>query len=121
MDGMLEELRGMGVDVDGALSRLGGNAALYMRLLAKLAATIGQYAIDPGFDASGLGEAREKAHTLKGTTGNLSLTPLYEAYGEITRLLREGDAEAARALLLETIPVQERIMECIRRHAGEMA
>jgi HPt (histidine-containing phosphotransfer) domain-containing protein len=40
-------------------------------------------------DSGNLKEAFEAAHSLKGVTGNLSLTPLYEKLNSITEFLRE--------------------------------
>ena len=47
-------------------------------------------------------------------TGNLSLTPLYEAYTKIVDLLRMGNVEEANRIYLEVLPVQEEILARIR-------
>ena len=56
-----------------------------------------------------------QTHTLKGVTGNLSLTPLYNAYTEITNLLREQKYDDARAALEKILPVQNDILSCIEK------
>ena len=61
-------------------------------------------------------QAQNNAHTLKGVTGNLSLTPLYAAYSDIMTLFRAGQIEEAKQKLLETIPVQEQIVACIEKY-----
>ena len=49
-----------------------------------------------------------------GTAGNLSITPVYEAYSEALGLLRNGQPEEARAVLRKVQPVQEEILSCIK-------
>ena len=58
----------------------------------------------------------EKAHAIKGTAGNLSITPVYAAYTTITDMLRAGKPEEARAALTEILPVQKQIIECIGKN-----
>jgi HPt (histidine-containing phosphotransfer) domain-containing protein len=52
-------------------------------------------------------KALENAHTMKGITGNLSLTPLFNAYSEVVSLLRAGDNEKARSIVEGILPTQE--------------
>ena len=60
----------------------------------------------------------EKAHAIKGATGNLSLTPLHNAYDEVVNLLRAGKPEEARKVLRDILPVQNEIYACIKRHVS---
>ena len=113
---LTEELKSLGVDVDGALKRLGGNAALYERLLGTSPKTIREHYVSADFDGNDYGTTTEMAHAIKGTSGNLSITPVYEAYTEIVNLLRAGKPEEARELLKKILPVQENILACIERH-----
>lgn len=110
---LLDELRALNVDVDDGLKRIMGNEKLYTRLLGsfvKMARTNG-VCIEEGSDD--YTEAIEKAHALKGTAGNLSLTPIYEGYTEILNLLRGGQPVEAKAVLEKILPVQEQILNCI--------
>lgn len=113
---MTEELKNLGVDVDGALKRLGGNAGLYERLLGTLPKTIREHYVSADFDGNDYKETTEMAHAIKGTSGNLSITPMYEAYTEIVNLLRAGKPEEAREILKKILPVQENILACIERY-----
>ncbi len=113
---LLDELRSLGVSVDEGLKRLMGNEALYTRLLGSFVKTMGQHHLQPDFDAADPAEAIEKAHAIKGTSGNLSITPIYEAYTVIVNELRAGDPEKARAVLRDILPVQEQILQCIERN-----
>ena len=113
---LLDKLRAMGVDVDDGLKRLMGNEKLYKRLLGSFVKMIRTQAVDPDFDENEYTEAIEKAHSIKGTAGNLSLTPIYEAYTEIRNLLRTDKPAEAKAVLAKVLPVQEEIISCIEEN-----
>lgn len=115
---LFEELKTLGVDIDGGLKRLAGNEMLYTKLLGSFLKTIEKNAVGSDFDAADCTETIEKAHAIKGTAGNLSITPLYESYSEILKLLREGEPEKARELLIDILPQQEKIVCCIQKHVG---
>lgn len=110
---LFDELRGLGVNVDEGLKRIMGNEALYKRLLGSFVKAIREHSLEPDFDAADCTDAIEKAHAIKGTAGNLSLTPIYEAYTEIVNELRAGSPEKAREILTGVLPVQEQIIQCI--------
>lgn len=112
--GLLDELRILGANVDEGLNRFMGNAALYERMLAKLPDMMSKIAINDGFEAEDVDDLIEKTHSIKGVTGNLSLSPLYGAYTKIVDLLRAGKVEEANRIYRETLPVQEEILACIR-------
>lgn len=113
---LLDELRALGVDVDDGLKRLMGNEKLYRRLLGSFVKMIKTQAVDPDFDETDYTEATEKAHSIKGTAGNLSLTPIYESYSEILNLLRSGQPKQAKEILAKVLPVQQEIISCIERN-----
>lgn len=113
---LLDELKENGVDVTDGLNRLMNNAGIYERLLKKLPDSIKQQEVLPFIDAGDIDTATRNAHTIKGVTGNLSVTPLYTAYTEIVNDLRAGKVAEARALYVETVPVQEKLLEIISRY-----
>lgn len=115
--GLFEELKALGVDVDGGLKRIGGNETLYKRLLNTFVKSIKGQQISADFDITDYEDVKEKAHAIKGTSGNLSITPVFEAYSEIMDLLRAGKPEEAKVLLEKIIPVQEEILSCIEKYA----
>lgn len=84
----VDALRTWGANVDEGLRRCMNNEAFYIRLA-------GMSLKDPNFDklarAIAAGDAKaafDAAHGLKGSTGNLSLTPIYDPICEITERLR---------------------------------
>jgi HPt (histidine-containing phosphotransfer) domain-containing protein len=115
--GLLDELKELGANIDEGMERLGGNAALYERMLGKLLKLLKTTAPDPDFDCKNYADVVEKAHAVKGAAGNLSVTPLYEAYTEIVNLLRAGNPEEAKAQLQKIQPVQKAIIECLEKHS----
>ncbi len=113
---LLEELKALGVDVDGGLKRINGNEKLYTKLLGSFVKGVKTYDVQADFDDADCNEMIEKTHAIKGTSGNLSITPVYEAYTKIVDLLRKGNIEDAKALIREILPVQAEIVECIEKH-----
>lgn len=113
---MLEELKSLGVDVDDGLKRVMGKEKLYIKLFGTFVKTIEGQIVRPDFDISECEETIEKVHSIKGTSGNLSITPIYEAYTQILNQLRGGEIEAARAGIRNVLPIQEEIVNCIKKH-----
>ena len=113
---LFEELKVLGVDIDEGLNRLGGNQNLYKKLLGSFVKTIDDYYVSPDFDGNDYQETTEKAHAIKGASGNLSITPVYEAYTQIVDLLRKGEPDQARVLVVKIVPIQNKIVSCINRH-----
>lgn len=113
---LMEELRTLGVNVEEALDRMMGNAALYEKMLGRFVDMMDNSLVTPDFDNNDYQEIIEKTHAIKGATGNLSLTPLFEAYSEIVRLLRADDPEQAKKILTDILPVQQDILDCIKKY-----
>ena len=94
----IDDLRNFGANVDEGLARCFGNESFYLRL-------VGMGLSDANFDrlkeamaAKNPAAAFEAAHALKGSIGNLALTPLFNPISALTELLRgqtgpvDGDA-----------------------------
>ncbi len=115
---MLDELKDLGVDVDKALTLLNGKTALYEKLLVKFAALMRKADIRTDFDSNDYKSIMETAHTIKGSAGNLSITPLFKAYADIMQLFREEKPEEARKELIKVIPIQDEIIACIEKYSA---
>lgn len=113
---LFDELKALGVDVDGGLKRINGNENLYKRLLGTFVKTIKAHNVAVDFDCNAYAEEIEKAHAIKGTAGNLSITPIYESYTEIVNLLRADQPNEAKLILEKILPVQEEILQCIEKY-----
>lgn len=114
---LLQELETLGVNTDEAVERMNGNTSLYERMLVKFKDMIKDMPVRPDFDSNNYADVIEAAHAIKGTSSNLSVTPIYEAYSEIVRLLRENQPEQARDVLKKIIPVQTDIVNCIEKYS----
>lgn len=112
---LLEQLAEKGADIKDGLNRLMNNEAIYEKMLKKLPDAIEKQEVLQFIDSGDIDTATKNAHTIKGVTGNLSVTPLYKAYTKIVDLLRAGNAAEARALYVETMPVQKEILDIIRK------
>ena len=113
---LLNELQVFGVDIQDGLKRFVNNAALYEKMLKKFPGASGDLPVLVHFESGNLEAALANAHTLKGMTGNLSLTPLFNAYTDIVALLRESKPDQAKALLVSILPTQEKILACIKNY-----
>ena len=84
----LDDLAAYGANVDEGLARCMGNEAFYLRLVGTVRDDAHFEQLGDALQAGKLDEAFEAAHALKGSLGNLALTPLYEPVVEVTELLR---------------------------------
>ena len=114
---LLTELEGLGVNVKEGMERVMDDKDLYTMMLDMFVTAIDTTPIQPEeFDGGALDDLIAKVHTLKGTTGNLSIQPLFTRYTQSLTLLREGKPAEAKAAYVELLPIQEEILECIRKH-----
>lgn len=84
----VDALKELGADTAGGIARCAGDEGFYLKIVTMALA-------DPGFDqlreaieAGDLDTAFERAHALKGVTGNVGLTSLYDPIVEVTEDLR---------------------------------
>lgn len=114
---MFDELNELGVDTEGGIFRLMNNEELYRRMLISFAEMVRKARVTADFDDADYDKEIEKIHALKGAAGNLSIEPLYIAYTEIVRLLREGSVAQAKAAIENILPTQRKITECIEKYS----
>ena len=84
----IETLRDFGASVDEGLERCLNKEDFYLRLVSNVLDDEGFEKLNSALAQNDLDAAFEAAHSLKGSTGNLALTPLYEVLQEVTELLR---------------------------------
>lgn len=107
-------LIGAGVDVDEGVARFMGRDAMYVKFLKKFfedgvfAETIAAY------ERGDLDGVFNGVHTLKGTAGNMSLTPIYDLSCEITEEIRNDRSSAAAELIKGQIGQMKQKYEEIR-------
>lgn len=114
---LLEELTALGADTEEALDRIMGDTELYEMMLGMFVDNVREADISlDEFGGGNLDGLIRKIHALKGTTGNLALTPLFEGYNRSLELLRAGQPAQAKAEFERMLPVQTKILDCINRH-----
>jgi len=93
---LMANLKTAGADTDAALARFSGLRDLYGKYLCKFPAD-GTFAqIGPALAKEDFAAALDAVHTLKGVSGNLGLTQLYEACSAMVVQLRAQQYAAAK-------------------------
>lgn len=114
---LMQELKDLGMNPDEGVQRMGGNSPLYEKMLVRLKDMIKDSPVRMDFDSNDYSDIEEAAHTIKGASGNLAVTPIYEFYSEFVKLLREHQPEQAKKILQKALPVQDAIIDCIERYS----
>ncbi len=114
---LFEELKKLGVDVDEGLERVMDDEPLYETMLGMFVENVNSNSIElEDFNAENLDELIKRVHILKGLTGNLAMTMLFEGYMQVLDLLRTNRPEEAVREYKRFLPEQEVIVECIKRY-----
>lgn len=92
-----------GVNPNQGIERLGGKIKLYEKILNEFPEDDHFLKMQNAIETGNVDEAFACAHALKGITGNLSMTDLYEALQPLVEELRAGSMEHA----LEFMPLIE--------------
>ncbi len=90
MSALLDELRAMGCDIDGAMGRFLDNEEFYARCFGKMLQDPSFAALGEALQAQNVEDAFHQAHTLKGVLANMGITPLYDIVVQIVEPLRQG-------------------------------
>lgn len=88
---MIGKLRELGCDMDGAMERFLDDQEFYKECFHKFVEDGELDKLAENIQSGNVEESFALAHSLKGTLGNLGLTPLYERMVDIVELLRQGD------------------------------
>ncbi len=114
--GMIEELIPYGIDLNDAMERFAGSMALYEKMLKKLPDNAQKLDAVTPFRAGDYGTALANAHTMKGLTGNLSITPLFNAYNQAVILFRADKPMEAGMEIEKIMPLQNQIVSIVARY-----
>ncbi|MEF9921277.1 MAG: Hpt domain-containing protein [Anaerovoracaceae bacterium] len=113
MEKIIEELKKMQCDVEGAMERFLDDYDLYGVCLESLVS-------DPSFVELGVAlsendaeKAFENAHTLKGIIGNMGLTPMLKIVEQIVEPLRKGELDGLMPLYDQLILENKKIKALI--------
>lgn len=114
---LFDKLAALGANTNEALQRMMGNENLYARMLKKLTEELGRLEVLPYLEDGNYELAFQNAHTLKGVTGNLGVTPLFNGYSEVVAALRAQDYDKAKSTMAALLPVQQQIVSCINENS----
>ena len=81
-----------GADYQKTIARFMGNEKMYMKFLGMLFQDPSMEKLGQALKDKDYGEAFTAAHTLKGVTANMGLTPLFDRVCAIVEPLRLGEA-----------------------------
>ncbi len=95
-----------GGDYDKTMKRFMGNEALYCKILPKLFQDDNLQKLGRELETGNFESAFEAAHTLKGVSANLGLTPLYNAVCMIVEPLRNREQNVDYMALYQAIQVE---------------
>ena len=78
------------VNVDEAVSRIGGNVNLYKKLLGRFVDGNHYDILESALQSGDTEGASHQAHSLKGVSANLSLSKIWSITVELEQLLKDG-------------------------------
>lgn len=96
-----------GVDIADGLKMLGGNSKIYARLLQTYQSGDLYEKFVQAVQSGDIEAMRVAAHTLKGATGNLHLTPLFEKSKDIESKIKDSGAAPSDEDLNELEQIQD--------------
>lgn len=91
MDKMLFDLENYGADIKGAMGRFLDDVELYKSCFSALISDKSFKLLGESLEACDYDKSCEYAHTLKGITGNMGITPLYKLTSSMVDDLRKGE------------------------------
>ena len=105
------------MNVEEGIDRVMGDEDFYETMLGIFVDTVNENKIFlEEFEKDDLEDLTGRVHMMKGMTGNLSITPLFNAYMEVLGLLRANKPKEAREAMEKLLPVQVKIVVCIEKH-----
>jgi len=111
-------LRAAGIDYDAALARFMGKQAIYEKYLRKLPEDAHMDAAWTALEQQDDAELLEQVHAIKGLTGTLGITGLFEQSAAIVALLRAGTREGLQEKMTSLKQEWDRVCEtgvaCLR-------
>ena len=84
----IDALRNFGANIEEGMARCLNNEAFYLRMVGMGMADGNFERLESSVESGDAHGAFEAAHALKGSIGNLALTPIYRPVSELTEMLR---------------------------------
>lgn len=115
---LLHQLMGCETDIDGVMSRFGGDEALYLTCLAGFLQDPTMAELEHAMQTESWDEAFTAVHALKGLAGNMGFVPLFHAAAHMVMLIRAGRTREVSAAYLELKQCYGKICAVIRENCG---
>ncbi|MDO4804428.1 MAG: Hpt domain-containing protein [Lachnospiraceae bacterium] len=107
----IDALSRFGANTKEGMGRCANKDVLYLRLVNMVLDDTRFDRLAAAIESNDKKAAFENAHALKGSLGNLSLTPLYTPIAEMTEMLRNGEDADYAHLLEEILRQRETLLE----------
>lgn len=103
-----------GADMDGAMERFMDNETLYMTFLHKFTVTPNYTELKNAIEKDDWEHALEISHNLKGSSGSLGFTHLYELLSAQVADIRKDDRASAAALMDDIMAEYHRLVDAVK-------
>lgn len=113
-DKILDALKELECDVEGALERFLDDEELYLQCLNTFSTDENFVKLKEYIDSESYQDAFDSAHTLKGVAGILGLTPLYMAIIDIVEQLRAKNYTSLNALYDKIYEQYQAYLACLK-------
>ena len=110
----IEKLNAFGADTKDGLARCYGSEDLYLKLVCMIPGDKNFETLQQSVAAGDYRQGFEAAHALKGSSGNLALTPIYAPVNEMTDLLRARTPADYTEGLKAVLEARDRLQEICR-------
>lgn len=97
----IQNISEMGIDIAAGIKRFSGNQEMYIKFLLRFLEDTTFCELEHAIINENYELAFAAAHTLKGTSGNLSIEPLYLSVCELTEMLRENKYDNIQSIFLK--------------------
>lgn len=106
----MDALRRFGANTEEGLGRCLNDEGFYLELVNMVLGDAGFDKLAAALEGKDWQAAFEAAHSLKGSLGNLALTPIYAPTSELTERLRGGREADYAALLAEILSRRDALL-----------
>ena len=110
---LIARLKEAGMDTDAALRRFVGSAELYGKFLNKFPEDENFSRIAPALEKNDYEAVLTAAHTLKGVSGNLGMTRLFNACSHTVALIRAEKYDEAKQFYSELKAAYDEVCELL--------
>ena len=116
MSDLFIRLQDYGVDLNATLPRFVDDRELYTACLDSFFASTEFAELDRAMAAKDYAAAFEYAHSLKGVTGNMGFTPLYQKLCLLVEPLRHGETTGVAALYADVLAEYARLKAMLNQN-----